>query len=199
MSERVGEQAMARVGKAELGPLVPVLGLAIAGAVIVVLIVTIAFNWLWGLYFFHVGGGALWFSTDLFMGFIIGPILARLDVPARVAVTRQLMPKMLIIMPTVVISTLTAAWQLTQRLGLFNVPYPQHWWLVAAFIAVGLMAIIAYGVLEPANILVLLELRKPEPNGVLIGRTMRRFIYGAAIIGVLQVAVIIIMTKIATW
>jgi hypothetical protein len=167
--------------------------------VIVVLIVTIAFNWLWGLYFFHVGGGALWFSTDLFMGFIIGPILARLDVPARVAVTRQLMPKMLIIMPTVVISTLTAAWQLTQRLGLFNVPYPQHWWLVAAFIAVGLMAIIAYGVLEPANILVLLELRKPEPNGVLIGRTMRRFIYGAAIIGVLQVAVIIIMTKIATW
>ena len=36
MSERVGEQAMARVGKAELGPLVPVLGLAIAGAVIVV-------------------------------------------------------------------------------------------------------------------------------------------------------------------
>jgi hypothetical protein len=199
MSERVEERPLARVGKAESGPLVPVWGLAIAGTVMVVLIVTIARNWFWGIDFFHVVGGAIWFSIDLFMGFVIGPILARLDVPARIAVTRRLMPKMLIIMPTVVICTLTAAWQLTQQLGLFNIPYPQHWWLVAAFIVVGLMAIIAYGVLEPANILVLLELRKPEPNGALIGKTMRRFIYGAAVIGLLQVAVIIIMTRIATW
>jgi hypothetical protein len=199
MSERVKDQATARVGKAESEPLVPVWGLAIAGVVIVVLIVTIARNWLWGIDFFHVVGGALWFSIDLFMGFVIGPLLARLDVPARMAVTRRLMPKMLIIMPVVVISTLTAAWQLAQLGGWFNVPYPQHWWLVAAFIVVGLMAIIAYGVLEPANILVLLELRKPEPNGIIIGRTMRRFIYGAAVIGVLQVAVIIIMTRMATW
>ncbi len=124
MSERVGEQATARVGKAESEPLVPVWGLAIAGVVIVVLIVTIARNWLWGIDFFHVVGGALWFSIDLFMGFVIGPLLARLDVPARMAVTRRLMPKMLIIMPVVVISTLTAAWQLAQLVGLVQCPIP---------------------------------------------------------------------------
>jgi hypothetical protein len=79
------------------------------------------------------------------------------------------------------------------------VPYPQHWWIVASFIVVGVMAIIAYVVLEPANISVLLELRKPEPNGLLIGRLMRRFIYTAGITGVMQVATLIIMTKLATW
>ena len=84
-------------------------------------------------------------------------------------------------------------------MGNLTVAYPQHWWLVASFIVVGVMAIIAYTVLEPVNILVLLELRKPVPNGPLIGRLMKRFIYTAGITGVMQVATLIIMTRLATW
>ncbi|MCL5946569.1 MAG: hypothetical protein M1298_00895 [Chloroflexi bacterium] len=80
-----------------------------------------------------------------------------------------------------------------------SIPYPQHWWLVASFLVVGVMAIIAYGVLEPANITVLLEIHKPNPNGALIGRLMQRFIATAGITGCMQVATLIIMSRITTW
>jgi hypothetical protein len=59
------------------------------------------------------------------------------------------------------------------------------------------MAVIALGLLEPANIAVLFELKKPQPNGELIAKLMRRFIYTAGITGVMQVATLVIMTKLA--
>jgi len=70
--------------------------------------------------------------------------------------------------------------------------------VVASFIVVGVMAVIALGVLEPANIAVIFELRKPRPNGELIGRLMRRFIYTAGITGLMQLATLVIMTRLAT-
>jgi hypothetical protein len=59
--------------------------------------------------------------------------------------------------------------------------------------------VVAIGILEPANIAVLFELRKDNPNGELIGKLMRRFVYVAGITGVMQVATLVIMTRIATW
>jgi hypothetical protein len=73
-----------------------------------------------------------------------------------------------------------------------------HGWIVASFIVVGVMAIIALGLLEPANIAVLVELKKPRPNPAVIERLMKRFIYSAGILGVMQVATLVIMTKIAS-
>jgi hypothetical protein len=58
--------------------------------------------------------------------------------------------------------------------------------------------VIALGVLEPANVAVLFELKKPHPNGVLIARLMRRFIVTAGITGAMQVATLVIMTKLAS-
>jgi len=60
------------------------------------------------------------------------------------------------------------------------------------------MAVIALGLLEPANLAVLFELRKPHPNGEVIGRLMRRFIATAGITGAMQVATLLIMTRLAT-
>jgi hypothetical protein len=70
--------------------------------------------------------------------------------------------------------------------------------LVASFIVVGVMATIAIGVLEPANLAVLFELKKPQPDGARIAKLMKRFIYTAGITGVLQVATLIIMTRVAS-
>jgi len=58
--------------------------------------------------------------------------------------------------------------------------------------------VIALGVLEPANITVLVEMRKQQPDGAVIGLLMRRFVYTSGIIGVMQVATLIIMTRVAT-
>ena len=178
----------------------PLWGIALDGVVLVALIVTIARNSVFGLDFFHVLGGALWISIDLIMGFIIGPIIRRLDIPARMVFSKNLMTKMMVVVPTAVICTLTSGWQLARADGFFTTPYPpQHGWILAALIVVAFLAIIAYVFLEPANIVVLTELRKPEPNGPLIGRMMQRFLYTAGILGVLQLSMIVIMVRLATW
>jgi hypothetical protein len=178
--------------------IVPVRGIPIAAALLVGLIVAIATNNLWALTFFHVGGGGLWTSIDLFLGLVIGPILGRLSVPARIEFTAKFMPKMVIIMPTLVAMTLGAGFQLARHLGNLNANYPHHGWLVASYIIVGVMAIIALGLLEPANLAVLFELKKPHPNGERIGRLMKVFIYTAGITGIMQIATIVIMTFLAS-
>jgi hypothetical protein len=60
------------------------------------------------------------------------------------------------------------------------------------------MATIALGFLEPANVAVLFEMRKPQPDVALIGKLMRVFILTAGITGAMQVATLIIMTRLPT-
>ena len=67
--------------------------------------------------FLHVAGGAAWTIIDLFLGLVLGPILGRMSIPARIEFTTRLMPKMVLIMPTVVTVTLAAGWQLGDKLG----------------------------------------------------------------------------------
>ncbi|MGA2527840.1 MAG: hypothetical protein ABSG36_01610 [Acidimicrobiales bacterium] len=178
--------------------IVPVKGLPIVAVVLVFLACSIGFNWQWGLDFNHVAGGALWTGIDLFVGLVVGPILGRLSIPARAEFSARFMPKMVLLMPTLVAMTLAAGFQLALDLGNLKATSPNHSWLVASFIVVGVMAIIALGLLEPANLAVLFEMRKPRPNGELIAKLMKRFIYTAGITGLMQVATLIIMTRVAS-
>jgi hypothetical protein len=177
---------------------VPLKGLPIVAAVVAFVIAAIAGNWLWALMFCHVVGGGLWTAIDLFVGLIIGPILGRMPVAARAEFTARFMPKMVLLMPTLVLMTLAAGFQLALKLGNLSPASPNHGWLVASYCVVGVMAVIALGVLEPANIAVLFEMRKPEPDGTVIATLMRRFVVTAGVTGVMQVATLIIMTRVAT-
>ena len=178
--------------------IVPRVGLAIVGVAAVLLIVGIAVNKAWPLQFLHVAGGAAWTIIDLFVGLVIGPILGRMSVPARIEFTTRFMPKMVVIMPTVVTLTLAAGWQLGTKLGTVQSSYANHGWVVASYIIVGVMAVIALGLLEPANIAVLVELKKRRPNPEVIERLMKRFVYCAGILGLMQIATLVIMTKLAS-
>jgi hypothetical protein len=178
--------------------IVPLRALPVVGTVLVLLVVAIAGNWLWAIDFFHVAGGGTWTAIDLFLGFVIGPIMGKMSIPARVELSKRLMPKMVVLMPTLVVCTLAAGWQLARHLGNLSTAYPEHGWLVASMVVVAVMAIVAIGVLEPANLAVLFELRKPQPNGELVGRLMRRFIYSAGVTGAMQIATLIIMSRLAT-
>jgi acyl-CoA synthetase (AMP-forming)/AMP-acid ligase II len=178
--------------------IVPRKGLIAIGVVLVGIVVAIAANKLWPLMFLHVAGGASWTILDLFLGLILGPILGSLSVPARIEFTTRLMPKMLLIMPTVVAMTLAAGWQLGVREGTVLTSYHNHGWIVASFIVVGVMSVLALGLLEPANIAVLIELKKPRPRPAVIEKLMKRFIYCAGILGLMQVATVVIMTKLAS-
>src|SRR5580693_1763558 len=175
--------------------IVPRAGLPIVAVVLALLIAGIAANELWPLMFLHVVAGAAWTVIDLFLGFVLGPIMGKLSIPARVEFTTRLMPKMVLIMPTVVTVTLAAGWQLGVHLGTVDSNYYNHGWTVASYIVVGVMAVIALGLLEPANIAVLVELKKPRPKPEVIEKLMKRFIYCAGILGLMQVATLVIMTK----
>ncbi len=199
MSQAYAGEATEAIPRARPGPLVPLWGLVVDGLVIAALVLTIVRASRYWLDFFHVFGGALWISTDLLMGFVIGPIMNKMDIPARMVFSKNLMTKMLVIMPTAVICTVAAGWQLALVDGFFSYPYgPRHGWILAALIVVAVLSILAYTFLEPANIVVLLELRKPEPNGLLIGKMMRRFIYAAGVLGVLQLSIVVIMVRLVT-
>jgi hypothetical protein len=194
------DQAPARppaAGRADF-EIVPRKGLIAVAVVFVALIVAIAVNKLWPLMFLHVVGGAAWTIIDLFLGFVLGPILGRLSIPARIELTTKLMPKMVLIMPVVVTVALAAGWQLGDKLGFVFSQYPLHGWVVASYIVVGIMAVIALGLLEPANIAVLVELKKPQPRPEVIERLMKRFIYSAGVTGAMQIATLVIMTKLAS-
>jgi hypothetical protein len=177
---------------------VPLKGLPVAAVAVVFVIVAIATNWKWALMFSHVVGGGLWTGIDLFVGLIIGPILGRLSIPARAEFSARFMPKMVIIMPVVVMMTLATGFQIARQLGNLQTSSPNHAWLIVSFCVVGVMAAIALGVLEPANIAVLYEMNKPVPNGERIGRLMKRFIVTAGITGLMQIATLIIMTRVAS-
>jgi hypothetical protein len=178
--------------------IVPTRAIPIVALVVIGLVAAIASNKLWALEFFHVVGGGLWTGVDLFVGLILGPIIGRMSIPARVEFTTKFMPKMVLLMPTLVTMTLASGWQLARHLGNLEASSPNHGWLVASFVVVGVMATIAIGVLEPANLAVLFELKKPQPDGARIAKLMRRFVYTAGITGLLQVATLIIMTRVAS-
>jgi hypothetical protein len=177
---------------------VPLKGLPIVGLIVIGVIVALWRNTYWALAWFHVVGGALWTSIDLFVGLVIGPIIARLSLPARAEFTARFMPKMVLIMPTVVLMTLAAGFQYALKLGNLDPVNPNHKWLIVSFCIVGVMAVIALALLEPANIAVLFEMEKPHPDGEIIGTLMKRFVYTAGILGVMQIATLVIMTRVAS-
>jgi hypothetical protein len=178
--------------------IVPRVGLVLSAVVLIALVAAVASNAPWPLQFVHVVFGSAWTVVDLFVGLAIGPILGSMPLPARIQFTTRFMPKMVVLMPTLVTATLVGGWQLATKLGTNRTSYAEHGWVVASLIVVGVMAVLALGLLEPANIAVLTELKKKKPNTEVIAKLMRRFVYCSGILGVMQIATFVIMTKLAS-
>jgi hypothetical protein len=169
-----------------------------AVAAIVVMIGAIVVGNLWLLNFIHVFSSLLWTGIDLFMGFVLGPILRRVDISIRREVVRRLTPRTLFLMPAVSIISGTTGWFLAVDLGYTALDWPAYGWVAAALILVTLMTIQGLGFLTPVNVLVCLELQKVEPDLNKISAWMQRYFYAVAIQGMMQVAIIVIMTRFRT-
>ena len=94
--------------------LINLLWMAVAFAILAGII---AIDNVWLLNFVHVMAGVLWTGIDLFMGFVVGPILRKVPIPARRAVMLRLTPKTLFLLPTLSILTSTAGWFHAKQLG----------------------------------------------------------------------------------
>jgi uncharacterized membrane protein len=150
---------------------------------------------LWLLNFIHVFSSLLWTGVDLFMGFVLGPILRQLDLPARRDIARRLTPRTLFLMPTVSIISGTTGWFLAVDLGYTAADWPSYGWVLAALVLVTLLTIQGLGFLTPVNVLVCLELQKREPDLKKIGTWMQRYFYAVAMQGTMQIAIIVVMTR----
>lgn len=167
-------------------------------AALAVLVAAITSGSLWFLNWVHVMCGVMWTGIGLFMGFIVGPVLRRLDPPVRKQFLLNLVPRTLFLMPTLAIITGTAGWYLAVALGFTALPWPQVGWVYAALTLIVLMTIQGFGYLLPTNLRVCFELQKPRPDVAKIGRLMNGYFYVVASQGIMQVAIIVIMARLVT-
>jgi uncharacterized membrane protein len=168
------------------------------GLGLAVMIGVIASRHLWSLNFVHVFCGLLWTGIDLFMGFVLGPILRAVDVAARRAVLLRLTPRTLFLMPTLAIITGTTGWYLAENLGFTALSWPQYGWVVAALALVVLMTLQGIGYLLPTNFRVCLELQRDHPDGARLAALTNHYFLAVALQGVMQVITIVIMARFAT-
>ena len=152
----------------------------------------------WFLNFVHVICGVLWTGIDLFMGFVIGPILRKVGMSVRREIIVRLVPRTLFLMPTLSIITGTTGWFLVGDVGLLDVPWPQFGWVAAALVLVVLMTIQGIGYLLPTNLRVCIQLRRPDPDFVKVSRMMRNFFFAVGMQGTMQVLTIVIMARFVT-
>ena len=152
----------------------------------------------WFLNFVHVMAGALWTGIDLFMGFVIGPVLRRVSLDTRRAMIAGIIPRTLILMPTLSAITSTSGWFLAVRLGFLDVGYPQFWWVIAALGIVTVLTVQGLGILLPMNLKLYFEIMKSEPDHDKLKRWMRTYVRVVAMQGTMQVLIIVVMARFAT-
>lgn len=164
----------------------------------VVLIVGIRSRNLWLLQVLHVGGGATWMVLDVFLGFVLGPILNTQTFTARISIASKLLPKMLLLMPTAVTMTLAAGWVLGSLLGNTQPGSPAYRYIVASYFLAAILEVTALGFLQPANVAVMFEIKQPHPNPEVVGSLMKRFVFAARVLGIAQIGILLLMTRIAS-
>jgi len=172
--------------------------IAAAAAALVAMTVAILGDNLWILNFVHVMTGALWTGIDLFMGFVIGPVLRRVSFDTRRAMIAGIIPRTLILMPTLSIITSTAGWFLAVRMGFLDVAYPQFWWVIGALAIVSVLTVQGMGILLPMNLKLYFEIMKPTPDHEKLKRWMRTYVRVVAVQGTMQIAIIVVMARFAT-
>lgn len=150
---------------------------------------------IWFLNFVHVMAGVLWTGIDLFLGFVLGPIMRRLPFDTRRSIISALIPRTMILMPTLAIITGTAGWFLAQRMGYFDLGYPEFYWVAAALVIITILTVQGLGILTPTNIMVFLEMQKPNPDADKIGRWMKTYVRVVAFQGMMQIAIIVVMAR----
>jgi len=153
---------------------------------------------LWFLNFVHVMTGVLWTGIDLFMGFVVGPVLRSVSFETRRAIIGGLIPRTLVLMPTLSIITSTAGWFLAVRMGYLDLGYPDFWWVIAALAIVTVLTLQGLGYLLPTNLRLYFEVHKVQPDAEKIARWMKTYVRVVAVQGTMQVAIIIVMARFAT-
>ena len=164
---------------------------------IIALVVAILSSNLLLLNYIHVFTAILWTGTDIFMAFLLGPVLRNVSLSTRKEVIFWLMPKMVFYMPTVAAVTTTAGYFLASKMGLITLNPPVVYWISVVLVIVSIMFIQGLGILLPTNLRIYFEMRKNKPDISRIQRLMRMYVKVVAIQAAMQFVIIFIMAEFA--
>jgi hypothetical protein len=146
----------------------------------------------------HIFSSILWTGTDIFMAFLLGPVLRNVSLSTRREVISWLMPKMVFFMPTISAVTTTAGYFLASKMG-FDYFRPSNGLLVICCIDYRYrMMVQGLGILLPTNLRVYFELRKGNPDIPKIQKLMKKYVKVVAIQSAKQFTIIFIMAEFAT-
>lgn len=148
--------------------------------------------------YIHVFTAILWTGTEIYMAFLLGPVLRNVSLATRKEVISWLMPKMVFYMPTVAAVTTTAGYFLASKMGLITLNPPVVYWISAVLVIVSIMFIQGLGILLPTNLRIYFEMRKNKPDMSRIQRLMKMYVKVVAIQAAMQFIIIFIMAEFAT-
>jgi len=140
----------------------------------------------------HIMTGALWTGIDLFMGFVIGPLLGSMEPQQRAEVFKRLIPKITFLMPMLSGVTIIAGIQLTKQLGMWNFDNP---WIIAALIITVVLIVQGFGFLLPNEVRIFKQLISPTPDVDRIVKLGMQNARLAGIQGLFQLAIIFVMAN----
>jgi uncharacterized membrane protein len=146
----------------------------------------------------HVFTAILWTGTDIFMAFLLGPVLRNVSPSTRKEVISWLMPKMVFYMPTVAAVTTTAGYFVASKVGLITLQPPVVYWVSTVLIIVSTMFIMGLGILLPTNLRIYFEMKKTKPDMYKIQKLMKKYVKVVAIQTVMQFVIIFIMAEFTT-
>ncbi|MBI2304001.1 MAG: hypothetical protein HYU86_04550 [Chloroflexi bacterium] len=141
----------------------------------------------------HVMTGGLWTGIDLFMGFVLGPVLGGMEPKDRASVFKRLIPRMTFLMPVLAGVTATSGIQFAQRMGLFSLSSP---WILAALTVTAILTIQGFGILLPNEVRIFRQLLSDKPDIERIARLGMTNAKLGGVQGVFQLAIIFIMANI---
>lgn len=140
----------------------------------------------------HIMTGALWTGIDLFMGFVLGPVLGGMEPKDRAAVFKRLVPKMTFLMPVLAAVAITSGIELAERLGLASL---SNLWILSTVVIVGILTAQGFGLLLPNEIRVFRQLLSETPDIGKISRLGMRNAKLGGVQGIFQLAIIFIMAN----
>lgn len=148
--------------------------------------------------YLHVMCAVLWTGADIFMAFLLGPILSNVTRRSRKEIASWLMPKLIFYMSTMSTVTIIAGYFLGLKLGLMDLAPPIGYYVATVIILVIILIIQGFGILLPMNVRVYRELRKSEPNYSYVEDIIKHHAGVFARQSIVQIALIFIMANFAT-
>lgn len=140
----------------------------------------------------HVLIGGLWTGIDLFMGFVLGPVMGGLEPREKAAVFKRLIPRMTFLMPVLAGVTTTAGFILAGQLG-YSLTSPK---ILAALIITAILTIQGFGILLPNEIRIFRHILSEKPDIEKIAQLGMLNAKLGGIQGVFQLAIIFVMATI---